>query len=85
MRTQIYAALVVAAVTSISPALAGDGEGAVANSQFTLIPDVVAQAPVQSASSVASAEHAQATGTFVTQTSLGTWLNTPHDGGGDNR
>ena len=84
MRILIYAA-VAATFAGVGPAIAGDGEGAVANSQFTLLPNVIAESPVQNAASVASVQHGQGTGTFVTQTSLGTWLNAPHDGGGDNR
>ncbi len=84
MRTLIYAA-VAAAFAGVGPAIAGDGEGAVANSQFTLLPAVIAESPVQNTSSVASAQHVQGTGTFVTQTSPGIWLIPPYDGGGDNR
>lgn len=46
MKTMLLAA--AAALTlGVGSAYAGDGEGPVANTQFTEIPNVIAQAPVQ--------------------------------------
>ncbi|HTI82587.1 MAG TPA: hypothetical protein VL614_19205 [Acetobacteraceae bacterium] len=85
MRTLIYAAIVAGAVTGIGPAIAGEGEGAVANTQFTQLPGVIAQSPVPNVPSVALVRHNQGAATYVTQTSPGIWLFPPNDGGGDNR
>jgi hypothetical protein len=85
MRTLFYAAIVAAAVAGIGPAIAGEGEGTLANTHFTQLPGVIAQSPVPSVPSVARARDSQAAATFVTQTSPGIWLFPPYDGGGDNR
>jgi hypothetical protein len=85
MRILIYAALVAGAVTGISPAIAGEGEGTVANTQFTQLPGVIAQAPAPNAPSVALVRNSQGAATYVTQTSPGVWLFPPYNGGGDNR
>jgi hypothetical protein len=62
-----------------------DGEGGqVANTFFTSLPGVVAQLPVQNAPAVATAQNGQAVRTYVTQSSHGTWLFPPHQGGGQN-
>ena len=50
----------------VGSAYAGDGDGPVANTQFTELPRVVAQAPVQNAPAVATARNGQAIGTYVT-------------------
>ena len=85
MRTLFYAAIVAAAATGISPAIAGDGEGTIANTEFTQLPGVIAQSPVPSVSAVARVRDSQRAATFVTQTSPDVWLIPPYDGGGDNR
>ena len=85
MRTLFYAAIVAAAATGISPAIAGDGEGAIANTAFTQLPGVIAQSPVPNVSAVAGVRDSQRAATFVTQTSPDVWLIPPYDGGGDNR
>lgn len=85
VRILIYAAIVAGAVTGIGPAIAGDGEGAIANTQFTQLPGVLAQSSVPSGPSVALVHSGQGAATYVTQTSPGIWLFPPYDGGGDNR
>lgn len=47
MRLLLRAALLAASIGSIGSAYAGDGEGPIPNTQFTEIPNVIAQAPVQ--------------------------------------
>lgn len=85
MRTLFYAAIVAAAATGISPAFAGDGEGAIANTSFTQLPGVIALSAGPSVQAVAQVQDSQGAATFVTQTNPGIWLIPPYDGGGDNR
>ena len=81
MKTMMLAA--AALTLSMGAAFANEG-GPVANSQFTEIPGVVAQAPVQQAPSIATAQSGQSVSVYGTQSSHGTWLFAPHDGGGAN-
>jgi hypothetical protein len=71
--------VVAAAVLSlgIGSAYAGDG-GTVANTWFTELPGVVAQAPVQSAPSVATAHNDPATHAYVGNSNRGTQLIAPN-------
>jgi hypothetical protein len=85
MRTLIYAAIFAAAATGIGPAIAGEGEGTIANTQFTQLPGVIAQSAVPNVPSVALVGNGQGAAAYVTQTSPGIWLFPPYDGGGDNR
>jgi hypothetical protein len=80
MKTMIIAA---AAALSLSTGVAyADSEGGqVANTQFTELPGVVSQAPVQNAPAIATAQNGQAIQTWVTQSSRGTWLFPPYSGG----
>ena len=75
MKTMIIAG---AAALSLSMGVAyADGEGGqVANTFFTELPGVLAQAPVQNARPVATAQsqNGPAVHTYVTQSSHGTWL-----------
>ena len=64
-------------------AYAAEG-GTVANTEFTEIPGVVAQAPVQHPPVVATAKLGQPTSVYMTNSRLGTWLFPPQDGGGAN-
>ncbi len=84
MNIMLRAAIAAASLASIGSAYAGEGEGTVANTLFTEIPGVVAQAPVQNAPSVATAQNGQAIHTYVTQSSHGTWLFPPNQTGGGN-
>ena len=80
MKTMIIAA---AAALSLSMGVAyADSEGGqVTNTQFTELPGVIAQAPVQNAPAVATAQNGQAIHAYVTQSSHGTWLFPPYSGG----
>jgi hypothetical protein len=71
MNTVLRAAIVAASLASIGPAYAGEGEGTVANTRFTEIPGVVAQAPAQNVPPVATAQNGQAS------RSNATWLFPP--------
>ena len=48
MKLLIRAALLAVSIGSIGSAYAGDGEGPIANTQFNELPNVIAEAPVQS-------------------------------------
>ena len=80
--------LILAAATALSlsagVAYANEG-GVVANTLFTELPGVVAQAPVQNAPPVATAHNGQAVHAYVSNSSRGTWLFQPdqNDGGGN--
>jgi hypothetical protein len=65
MKTMLLAAAAALSL-GVGSAYAGDGDGPVANTQFTELPRVVAQAPVQNAPAVATARNGQAIGTYVT-------------------
>ncbi len=82
MRTMIIAAAAVLSLGA-SAAYADQGDGAVANTQFTQIPGVVAQAQVQNPA-VATAQNDQAVHVYVTQSSNGTWLFEPNGNQGAN-
>ena len=58
--------------------------GQVANTQFTELPGVVSQAPVQNAPAVATAQNGQAVHTYATQSNHGTWLFAPNGNQGAN-
>jgi hypothetical protein len=80
--------IATAAVLSlgVASAFAGDGEGPVANSYFTEIPGVIAQAPVQQAPSAVARNQTGAapTAAFATTHSTGTWLFAPNGNQGAN-
>jgi hypothetical protein len=85
MKILIRAAIAAVSIASIGSAYAGDGEGPVANTQFTEIPRVIAQAPVQHAPVFANAQNGPAVHAYVARSSHGTWLFPPDQtGGGDN-
>jgi len=79
--------LSAAAVLSlgIGSAFAASEGGQIANTQFTELPGVIAQAPVQNAPPVATAHNGQAVHAYVSNSSRGTWLFQPdqNDGGGN--
>jgi hypothetical protein len=74
MKIMLRAAMAAASIASIGSAYADGGEGPVANTRFTDIPGVVAQAPVQNAPPVATAQSGRAAPVYVTRSSQGTWL-----------
>jgi hypothetical protein len=86
MRTLILA---TAAVLSLGAgaAYAGDGDGTAANTFFTQLPGVIAQAPVQQAPSAVARNQAgggSPTAAFVTTQHSGTWLFPPNPNQGAN-
>ena len=82
MKTMILAA--AALTLSMGAAIADSEGGPEANTLFTEIPGVIAQAPVQSAPLMATAQSGQPVQVYATQSSHGTWLFAPQDGGGAN-
>jgi len=72
MKTMLLAAATVLSLGTIGSAYADGGEGVVANTQFTQIPGVVAEAPVHNVPPVATAQTAQAA-----QSSNRTWIYPP--------
>ena len=87
MKTMILAA--VAALSLASTAAFANEGGPEANTLFTEIPGVIAQAPVQQQVPSAYAANHQAgaaTGAYVTNDSSGTWVfpPNPYAGGGAN-
>jgi hypothetical protein len=85
MKMMLRAAVSALSFASIGSAYANEG-GPVANTFFTELPGVIAQAPVQNAPSVATAQSGQAqTHVYVTRSqSQGTWLQNSHGEGGAN-
>ena len=79
MKTMFLAAAAAVSL-GVGSAYANEG-GAVANTLFTELPGVIAQAPVQNAPSVATAQNGQVH-VYSTQSSRGTWLFAPHEGNG---
>ncbi len=81
MKTLFLAAAAALTLTA-GVAYADEGDGTVANTRFTQLPGVLAQA--QNAPVVATAQNGQGVKVYVTQSSHGTWLFAPSDGGGAN-
>ena len=84
MKIMLRAALAAVSIASIGSAYADSEGGQNANTQFTQTPGFLAQAPAQNAPAVAVARNGQAVQAYVTQSSHGTWLFPPHQGGGNN-
>jgi hypothetical protein len=97
MKIMLRAAIAALSIASIGPALADGGEGTVANTRFTELPGVVAQAQVPNVPAYAQngqvqtrqaqngqTQNGQGVHTFVTQSSHGTWLFAPDPNGGSN-
>ena len=82
MKTMMFAA--AALTLSMGAAFAESEGGAKPNTLFTELPGVIAQAPVQNAPLVATAQNGQPVQVYSTQSSHGTWLFAPQDGGGAN-
>jgi hypothetical protein len=85
MKTMILATAAVLALGAGS-AFADSEGGTVANTWFTNLPGVVAQAPVQQVPAPSAVARNQAggapTAAFVTSHSSGTWLFQPYQGNG---
>ncbi len=94
MKIMLRAAIAALSFASIGPAMADGGEGTVANTFFTQLPGVVAQADVPNAPVYARNGQAQAptrqaqnghgVHAYVTQSSHGTWLFPPNANQGSN-
>lgn len=86
MRTLFHAAIAALSVASISPAIAGEGEGTIANTQFTELPGVVAQAPEANASLMAAAQVRDPASAFITQSNhiVSLFPDYDHNDGGNN-
>jgi hypothetical protein len=67
MTIMLRAAVLAVSIASIGTAYAGDGGGTIANTQFTEIPGVVAEAQVQNNQAIAAAQGRPGVATFVTQ------------------
>ena len=84
MNIAIRAAIAVLSIASIGTAYADSEGGQNANTQFTQTPGFLAQAPVRNAPAVVTAQNGQTARAYVTQSSHGTRLFPPHQGGGQN-
>jgi len=84
MKIMLRAAIAAISIASIGSAYADGGVGATANTLFTEIPGVIAQAPVQNAPPVAAAQNGHAVHAYVTRSNRGTWLFAPDQNGGSN-
>jgi hypothetical protein len=82
MKIIIRAAMMALSIASIGTAYAGDGDGPVADTQFSEFPGFIAKAPVQHAP--ATVQNGQGVQTYVTRSDHGTWLFAPSQNGGDN-
>ena len=83
MRTMIIAAGAALSL-SAGAAYADQGEGTVANTFFTELPRVVAQAPAQQEPAVATAQNGQVVHAYVANSGHGTWLFPPNENQGAN-
>jgi hypothetical protein len=82
MKTMLLAAAAALSL-GVGSAYAGDGGDLAPNTRFTELPGVLAQAPVQSVPSIATAQNGQSTSTYVTQSNRGTWLYQPNQNQGN--
>lgn len=82
MKIVIRAAIAALSFASIGSAIAD--EGVIANTRFTQLPGVVAEAPAQNAPVVATAQSGQAVQAYVTKSSRATWLYAPNGNEGAN-
>ena len=82
MKTMLLTTAAGLSLVASTVAYAGDGDGPAANTFFTQLPGVVAQADVPNASAYAQnrpvqaqqAQNGQGVHAYVTQSSRGTWL-----------
>jgi hypothetical protein len=84
MKTMIIAAAAALSL-GVGSAYADSEGGQVANTQFTETPGFLAQAPVQNAPPVATAQNGQAVHAYVSNSSRGTWLFQPSQNGDGSR
>jgi hypothetical protein len=83
MKTMIIAAAAALSL-GVGSAYADSEGGQVANTQFTELPGVVSQAPVQNAPAIAK-QNWQAVHAYVANSSRGTWLFQPNQNGDGTR
>jgi hypothetical protein len=83
MKTMIIAAAAALSL-GVGSAYADSEGGQVANTQFTELPGVVSQAPVQNAPAIAK-QNGQAVHAYVANSSRGTWLFQPNQNGDGTR
>ena len=83
MKTMMLAAAAVLSL-GMGAAYAESEGGPVANTQFTEMPGFMAYAPAQDVPATATAQNAKPVYVYGTQSSHGTWLFAPQDGGGAN-
>ena len=83
MKTMLLAAAAVLSL-GVGAAYADSEGGQQANTQFTQTPGFLAQAPAQNRQAVATAQNGPVVQTYATQSSRGTWLFPPYQGGGNN-
>ena len=84
MKTMIIAAAAALSL-GVGSAYADSEGGQVANTQFTETAGFLAQAPVQNAPPVATAQNGQAVHAYVSNSSRGTWLFQPSQNGDGSR
>jgi hypothetical protein len=77
MKIMLRAAMAAVSIATIGSAYAGEGEGTAADTLFTEIPGVVAQAEVQNAPLAAMAQNRQAMATDVSSSNRTTWIFPP--------
>jgi hypothetical protein len=82
MKTMLLAAAAALSL-GVGSAYADSGDGLVPNTLFTEIPGVIAQAPVQNAPIVATAQNGQAIHAYVANSNSGTWLFQPNQNQGN--
>jgi hypothetical protein len=86
MKIMLRAAIAALSFANIGSAIASEGDGGtVANSFFTELPGVVAQAPAQNPPAIATAQNGQAVHAYVSNSSRGTWLFQPSQNGDGSR
>ena len=87
MRTMLIAAAAGLSLAASTAAYADGGDGPAANSFFTELPGVVAQADVPNASAYAQnrqAQNGQGVHVYVSRSNQGTWLFAPNGNQGAN-
>ncbi len=84
MKTMIFATAALSLGIGAAYAGEGEGEGPHANTVFTQVPGVIAQAPVQNAPAVATAQNGQGHQIYLSHSSGGTWLFAPNANEGAN-
>ena len=82
MKSMLRTALAALSIASIGPAFGGEGGDVAANTFFTQLPGVIAQAPAQDASAIATAQNGQDVQLYGTMSHRGTWLFAPTEYGG---